>query len=208
MGIASIPQKIIPAIIFSVILAIIAMFASQVGDPTNKNISNDNDFNIKQSYLISPLEDTLNTILSNNQYQFVDTELNAIPWSFEQHAYWLKFEIKNKGQGFTPLTVHFDNVMLDELTIFQFQASDNSATSTQLGDVLAGLSFSQRSTPHYSFDIEANENVTLYVRIATTGIAKTPIHIYHLNDFSDLVQKKHLLWGDLSVLLLFLHYII
>lgn len=195
MGIANIPKKIIPAILFSVIIAIIAMFASQVGDPTNKNIRNDTNFNIKQSYLISPLEHTLKSILLNNQHQFIDTQATAIPWSFEQQAYWLKFEIVNKKQSPTQLVAHFDNVMLDELTIFQFQASTNNIKSVQLGDVISGLSFSQRTTPHYSFNLEANEHVTLYVRIATTGIAKTPLHIYHLSDFSDLVQKKHILWG-------------
>jgi EAL domain-containing protein (putative c-di-GMP-specific phosphodiesterase class I)/GGDEF domain-containing protein len=199
MVIAYLSKKLIPAMLFMALLAMIVMFAKQIGDPSNKNLNNDDNFQIMQSYLISPLDKSLETVLADKT-QFKRVELNDVPWSFEQHAYWLQFEIKNNTPDTQQLVGHFDNAMLDELYIYQFKSADDDdfgsiINQQYLGDHIADLPFSQRTTPHYKFSIDANEKVTLYIRIATTGISKASILFYHVDDFTNLVQKNHLLWG-------------
>tara|TARA_R110001583_G_scaffold112917_6_gene263157 strand:- start:44139 stop:46700 length:2562 start_codon:yes stop_codon:yes gene_type:complete len=204
MVIAYIPQKLFPTMLFMALLAMIFFFAKQIGDPTNKNLNHDNDFNIENSYLITPLNVAFETLISDPA-QFTKVDLKDVPWSFKQHAYWLRFDIKNNSHEPTQLVSHFDNVMLDELSIYKYSSPDKQSPDNQspgfivnqqhVGDHLEDLALAQRTSPHYQFDIGANEQVTLYVRIATTGISQTSILFYHVEDFTNLVEKNHLLWG-------------
>lgn len=194
MILAKIKEKIIPATLFLVLFSMISVFVSYIGSPTNKAISNNSDFQIESSYLITPVNESIHSILLTHD-SFIASAVNEVPWSFEQHAYWLKIVIKNDSKEMTNLISHFDNAMLDELSIFQVNKLTEVIKQEYLGDHKKGLVLAKRTIPHFNFEIGPLEKTTLYIRIATTGIANTPVHIYHSSDFEMLVQKIHLLWG-------------
>jgi len=187
-------QKFSAHLLLLVFFAIIYFFVGSISDPTQKKIANNPLFETKSAYLMAPLDQSINELLLLSD-QFTLLKLKDIPWSFEQHAYWLKITIENHQDSLADLVSHFDNAMLDQLSIFQIGPLGKVVNQQQGGDVEKPLAFKQRILPHFHFTIAPNASTTLYVRIATTGIAHTPIHIYEENDFMILAQKEHLLWG-------------
>ena len=194
MSLSSARQKFIPIPLLTLIFLMIFFFAFKVGDPTKQNISNNNAFDISTAYLLTPVDQQIVDVLSNTK-KFTPSKISNVPWSFEQQAYWLKIVVKNKQDKEVNLVSHFDNPMLDELSIFQVQINQRIVKQQHQGDQQDQINFKQRIISQFKFDVSALDETTLYVRIATSGIANTPINIYKGNEFSELVQKKHLLWG-------------
>lgn len=180
---------------------IIWSFIYKIGDPTQANIRNKDTVEMQSAYLITPVEAQIIDILSAKK-EFIPAEIKNVPWSFQQQAYWLRIVINNSDDKQTNLVAHFDNPMLDQLSIFQVGASDEIIKQQKQGDKQLKSHFKQRIIPHFNFQVGPFERSTLYLRIATTGIANTPINIYQQSDFSILVQKKHMLWGAFIGILL------
>ncbi|WP_022941297.1 EAL domain-containing protein [Psychromonas hadalis] len=194
MSLASFQKRISAPILLLIIFSIISFFVTNIGDPTDKNITNNSDFTLQSSYFITSTDQSFKKIQQGNDI-FIPVQIKDIPWSFQQHTYWLKIEIENRRDKEVSLVSHFDNAMLDNLSIFQVDRDGTVFKQSQLGDHQENLALKQRIIPHFNFEISARSDTTLYVRINTTGIASTPIHIYQHNDFIILVQQVHLLWG-------------
>jgi EAL domain-containing protein (putative c-di-GMP-specific phosphodiesterase class I)/GGDEF domain-containing protein len=184
----------IPAFLLVLFTFIVYFFVLSIGDPTKYAISNNDDFKIESAYLLADKSQTLDKILGG-QSSFITSQLKDLPWSFDQKAYWIKLTVTNTLDKGTKLVSYFDNPMLDELDIYQLNTANTLINQLHLGDHQQQLTLKQRFSPHYAFNLEANSQSTLYVRIATTGIANTPIHIYQQINFEGLIQKKLLLWG-------------
>jgi EAL domain-containing protein (putative c-di-GMP-specific phosphodiesterase class I)/GGDEF domain-containing protein len=194
MTLAYFREKTLPACLFLLFAFMIYFFVLSIGDPTKDDISSRDDFKLDSAYVIVDKSQTLEQILSV-QSSFTTSRLEDLPWSFEQKAYWIRLTVRNATNTAAELVSHFDNAMLDELDIYQLNTANALINQLHLGDHQQQLNLKQRFSPHYSFNVEANSQSTLYVRIATTGIAHTPIHIYQQANFEHLVQKKNLLWG-------------
>jgi EAL domain-containing protein (putative c-di-GMP-specific phosphodiesterase class I) len=194
MSLASLKMKVLPIVLLMILLLISSFFIFTIGNPTENNINNDTNFEISSSYIITDKNQRFSDVMARRT-SFVSSAVTDLPWSFEQHAYWLNLKIKNNSEEVKKLVSHFDNSMLDDLKIFQVDQNNSVINQVQLGDHQESLPFNQRITPHYSFEIAANSESNLYIRIATTGISNTPIHVYQQVKFSQLVQKMHLLWG-------------
>jgi len=190
-----------PILLLLAIFLIILFFFVKVGDPTQKNISNNDHFDMKSAYQITASHVRINTILSENT-AFTSVKIKDLPWSFNQHAYWLQIVINNRSDQAADLVGHFDNPMLDELSIFQVENKNTIIKQQHQGDQKQKVDFKQRIVPHFNFKMEAYQQTTLYVRILTSGIANTPITIYLQNDYLNLVEKKHLLWGIVTGVLI------
>lgn len=198
MSLALLRQKLSATLLLLIVFSIIYLFARMIGDPTLHNISNNEHFSVETAYLTTPLDDSINEVLiadDNTPSAFTPAKLTDIPWSFKQHAYWLKIVINNGETKAAHLVSHFDNAMLDRLDIYHVSMSGKIIEHQRIGDQQPNVTFKQRIMPHFHFQAPAGEASKLYVRIATTGIAHTPIQLYKNNDFVILSQKVHLLWG-------------
>lgn len=187
-------QKLSAVFLLIIIFAITYFFVLTLDDPTKQNISNNSRFNIESAYLVAPLTQSFSDILGKPD-EFVSANLTTVPWDFQQRAYWLKMIISNSDDQAARIVAHFDNPMLDHLTIFQMSTSGVLIEQQDGGDQQANMAFEERIIPHFHFQIPALDSTILYARIATSGIALTPIKLYEKNNFSILTQKMHLLWG-------------
>jgi len=194
MALVNFRNETAPVILLVLLLSIIYFFITQIGDPTNKNITNNDHFTVSSAYQITPLVLSLPDVLAAPN-TFVTSKIKDVPWSFQQHAYWLKITIANNNNEAQNLVSYFDNPMLDSLSIYQVIDNNKIIKQHLLGDWQQGIAFSNRTTPHFSFKLSSSSQTTLYVRIATTGISNTPVHTYLEQDFWVLQQKVHLLWG-------------
>ncbi|MGB1239441.1 MAG: EAL domain-containing protein, partial [Pseudomonadales bacterium] len=154
------------------------------------------DLTITQSYYLDT--STQLPLAQVQQQAFIETSASGhsgqkIPWSFDPVSYWIKLELNNLSSGEQPLIVHFDNPMLDQLDIYDSHYPEREATA--LGWASDKPSMLDRSINNYPLTLNGLEQRTLYVRIETAGIAKTPIKIYRPGDFTQLVRSVHLIWG-------------
>jgi EAL domain-containing protein (putative c-di-GMP-specific phosphodiesterase class I)/GGDEF domain-containing protein len=183
-----------PAILFCLFALVVYFFVLTIGDPTQNNIKNGSDFEIHNAYVLTDKNQSLKQVLLR-QSSFITSQIKNIPWDFSQQAYWLNIKVLNNADEAIDLVSHFDNPMLDELDIYQLDTNEVLIKHLQLGDHQKQLTLKQRFSPHFVFNAAANSESNLYVRIATTGISNTPIRIYQRDNFDNMVQKKHLLWG-------------
>ena len=194
MTLAYFQVKTPPAILFCLFAFIVFFFISTIGDPTQNDIRNNSDFAVYSAYVLADKNQNLEHIMAR-QSSFITSQVEDLPWSFIQQAYWLNLRVLNNTDKAVNLVSHFDNPMLDELDIYQLNTTNNLIKHLRLGDHQQQLILEQRFTPHYAFNAAANSESNFYVRIATTGISNTPIRIYEQQEFNRLVQKKHLLFG-------------
>jgi predicted signal transduction protein with EAL and GGDEF domain len=186
--------KALPAALFCLFAFIVYFFILTIGDPTQDDIEDGSDFEIYSAYVLADKSQSLEQILAK-QTSFITSQTQDIPWSFKQQAYWVNLKIRNNTNETIELVSHFDNPMLDELDIYQFNTAGTLIKHLRLGDHQQQLTLKQRFSPHYTFNTAASSESNVYVRIATTGISNTPIHIYQQANFDTLLQKKNLLWG-------------
>jgi len=181
------------AVLLLLLLSIIYVFITFLGDPTKEGIAKHSNFSLVSAYMIADRSKTLEQILTRKSL-FIPSPVKDIPWSFETQAYWLHLTVRNNTNKFAALVSHFDNSMLDELDIYQLNSTDSVLKHLRLGD-RQQVAAIQRLTPHFTFNAAPNAESHLYLRIATTGISNTPIQVYERLSFDRLVEKTHLLWG-------------
>ena len=70
----------------------------------------------------------------STQTQFTQQEFNDIPWSFKQQNYWLRLDLVNKSSQQEDVVAHFDNPMVDHLTIYRLNNNNQLLDTYKLGD--------------------------------------------------------------------------
>lgn len=203
-----IPLNRLNYLIVSLLLAVLFMLVYQlltaISDPTQKALALDHKLNpisIDSAYYLDTRGDiTLQNLISDSS--LFRSDIGQIPWSFEQQAYWLTLRLNNRQSDEQDLVLHLDNLMLEQLTIYQLDDENQIIKTHALGWQEQTLSREQRSMPHISFTLAAQQTTQFYIRIQTEGIAKTPIKIYLQNDFNQLAQFIFLLWGIFSGILI------
>jgi EAL domain-containing protein (putative c-di-GMP-specific phosphodiesterase class I)/GGDEF domain-containing protein len=175
---------------------LIQQYLLSISDPTQKALSSGQQgLVVSPSFFIDPSREmSLEQVLLKTN-DFTKDELKNIPWSFDQQAYWIRLQVKNQGSIALPLSSHFANAMIEELDIYQI-SQEPKLLHTSLGWQQEGLSRLERSLPAYHFNLAPNQATDLYIRIATEGIAKTPIRLYLKDDFASLVSFSYLMWGS------------
>ncbi len=178
------------------LVTLIYQYVLAISDPTQKALENDPiGIHIDEAYLIDTTSElTFEDIFSKNS-EFIAQGLSNIPWSFDQQAYWIRLKFQNQKNSAIDLVSHFSNPMIEQLNIFQIGLKDQKM-NTYLGWQVETLSREKRSLPSYHFSLAPHSMATLYIRIATEGISKTPIKIYKKDDFSNLVSFSFLIWGS------------
>jgi len=188
--------QIVACLVLAMLIMLVYQYVIAISDPTQKAIANNpSGIRIDEAYLIDRTsEQSLDQVLSKPQ-QFINLPLADIPWSFTQQAYWIRLSLQNTGKQPIDLVSHFSNPMLEQLTIYRID-KEETVLARSLGWQEQGLNRIDRSFPSYSFSLESGKQTELYIRIATEGIAKTPIRIYYKDDFSSLISFSFLIWGS------------
>lgn len=195
MPVPNLIKYIIPAIILFILCMLISVMIGHIGDPTQRTINRTQIIYTQTAFFIDPDNKvTLNDHL-RDPWLMVKDDWQHIAWSFEQHTYWLKITLTSRDPHDTQLFAHFDNPMLDELDVYQLDEHKNMIKQLALGDTRQGLTLAQRSIPTFDLTLKAQSRTDLYIRIKTTGIAKTPIKIYNHDEYGRLKEKIHLIWG-------------
>ncbi len=158
--------------------------------------------NIEYAFLTIPRDNQINlkTLIENPDY-LTTTAFNQIPWEFSPKVYWLRVSISNTHSEKRSLYAHFDNLMLEDLQIFQ--VTDNKIQqNTRLGWNNQELTPFERSVPSFPFTIDANSSTDLYARIETEGISKTGIQILTRTEYTQFIKSTHLIHGVLVGIML------
>ena len=175
-----------------------------ISDPTQKALKLDHKrspISIATAYHLDPSgEISLEQLILKPA--LLSNDISQIPWSFEQQAYWLKLQLRNTLAERQNLVLHLDNLMIEQLDIYQLDSDDLIVETHSLGWQQQQLSRAQRSMPHIPFVLPPQHVSQFYIRIQTEGIAKTPIKIYQQADFNELGQFIFLLWGIFAGILI------
>ena len=183
-------------LVLAMLIMLVYQYVISISDPTQNAIQNGHKgFQIEEAFLVDGSgELTLSQVLADKKL-LLQQPLSEIPWSFTQQAYWIHLAIHNNNRHSVDIVSHFANPMLEQLSIYKVLAN-GQVEEKKLGWQVSDLDRLSRSLPSYDVNIEKEKTVELYIRIATEGIAKTPIDLYIKDDFSNLVRFTFLIWGS------------
>ncbi len=181
------------AFLLFLILTSAIMLIVSIGDPISDRIERTHPVYTQTSYLVDE-QDNLSWQQVISHPELTSAPLALVPWELGEQSYWLKITFHNRAKERISLVSHFDNPMVDKLSIWLLK-DGNRIDSQLLGDTIKGLSKTDYAFPHYAFSIEEKEKITLLVKIRTNGIAKTPINTYQVENFQKLQQSSYLIWG-------------
>jgi EAL domain-containing protein (putative c-di-GMP-specific phosphodiesterase class I)/GGDEF domain-containing protein len=183
-------------LMLAIFIMLVYQYVIAISDPTKNTIqSGQNGFQVDKAFLIDTSQElTLDQLLADKS-ALVKQPLSEIPWSYTQQTYWIHFVIRNNNQHGVDIVSHFSNPMLEQLTVYQVLANKR-VKEKKLGWQASDLNRLNRSIPSYEMRLEQKETVELYIRIATEGVAKTPINLYLKDDFYNLVRFTFLIWGS------------
>ena len=174
---------------------IIFNFANHLATPTRYTIDKTTAIYLDQAYRIDPTKSlTLNRFLSEPEV-LVKESFNTLPWRLAPQDYWLSIEFDNRSAVTQELFAHFDNPMIDYLTVYQLDSQHQLLHTFHLGDHQQKLSLFEYSVPHIEFTVAAQSHSYLVIKIDTTGISKTPINLYGKAEFKDLLRAQTAIWG-------------
>lgn len=170
-------------------------FASHLVTPTRYTIDKTAAVYTTYAYRIDPTKElTLQQLLASPD-ALIKQPLSNISWDLKPQNYWLVVNLKNKQSTPAHMNVHFDNPMVDHLTVYQLDEHQNLLNSVKLGDKTPNLTLFQYSVPHIALTLDANQAQQLIIKVDTVGISKTPINIYGSKEFKDLIRSQSAIWG-------------
>ncbi|GKW52501.1 hypothetical protein NCCP2140_15540 [Pseudoalteromonas sp. NCCP-2140] len=182
-------------LILTILFFIIATLAAHLASPTRYTIDKTAPIYSNTAYRIDSSKAlTLEQFLAEpdklKQRPFKDVE-----WDLAAQDYWLKLDLENRQAKPVELAIHFDNPMVDYLSVYHVDDKGQLIDTTELGDKVSGLSLFQYSTPHSMLTMQGYEQTSLIIKIDTVGISKTPINIYGEKEFQDLLRSQSGIWG-------------
>lgn len=185
----------IAVLILLFLFYVIANFATHLVTPTKYTVDKTTPIYLSHSYFIDESKKRHNSYILNNLNSFTVEPFDNIDWNFAPRNYWLLIELDNRSQHQEKIVAHFDNPMVDHLTVYHLDNDNNIITTTLLGDLEPDLTLFQYSVPHTRLTIAPKSQQKLLVKVATTGISKTPINLYGEAEFQDLTRSQAAIWG-------------
>ncbi|GAA80142.1 EAL domain-containing protein [Pseudoalteromonas sp. BSi20495] len=181
--------------ILVLIFFIISTLASNLVVPTRYTIDKTAPVYLDYAYYIDETKSlTFDDVITQPQL-LTHQKFSEIPWSFTQQNYWLFLDLENKSFKKENVVAHFDNPMVDHLTIFRLNKNNQLIDTYKLGDKEQALTLFQYSVPHIRFSLESKSSQRLVMKIDTIGISKTPVNLYRDKEFIDLVRSQTGIWG-------------
>ncbi len=190
-------KRVFAFLLLALLSMLVYRYVVVIADPTQAVLKGDSTgIKITEGYLVDPGHSlTLPEVMRDPAFA-TDRNLEQVPWGFGQQAYWLRLNLHNSTTHAQTLVAHFSNPMLEQLTVYHRQINEPQWQTAKLGWQATELTVKQRAIPAYEMTLPAGASMQLVVRIATAGIAKTPVDIYYKDDFTSLTQMTFLLWGS------------
>ncbi len=182
------------AILFFVFF-VIANFSSHLATPTKYTIDKTTPIYLSHRYLVDDSKKLQIDQISNNIDRFIEQPFSEIDWNFAPRNYWLLIELDNRSQQAEKIVAHFDNPMVDHLSVYHLSNDNTILTAKMLGDLESDLTLFQYSVPHIRLTIAAQSKQKLLLKIDTTGISKTPVNLYGEAEFQELTRSQAAIWG-------------
>ncbi|MBQ4856607.1 EAL domain-containing protein [Pseudoalteromonas sp. MMG007] len=184
------------------IFFIISTLASNLVVPTRYTVGKTTPVYLDYAYYIDENKTgSLKDIIASPN-QLTNKSFSDIPWSFKQQNYWLFIDLENKSLYEQDIVAHFDNPMVDHLSIYRLTPNNELIETYKLGDKEESLSLFQYSVPHIRFSLPSKSIERLAIKIDTIGISKTPVNLYRYKEFVDLVRSQTGIWGIFAGVLL------
>lgn len=178
------------------------LVATLLGNVSPNNEHHHADVDISYAALTTPTDSdvSLETLVNNPDY-LTSRSLDSITWELNPKTYWFRITLTNHQNNPQSLYAHFDNLMLNDLRIYQVENSE-VINSTTLGWDHSGVSALQRSTPFFQFELQANQKTQVYARLYSEGIAKTGIKFLTPDQHTEHIKSSHMLRGVLVGIML------
>ncbi|WP_448568884.1 EAL domain-containing protein [Thalassotalea ganghwensis] len=106
----------------------------------------------------------------------------AIPFTMENHPYWILLNIKNTGSQSKNIQLFTDNFILERFDVYQVKGS----TVTLKTNVLAGSSNANSFYPNISIALNHQEQHTYYLNIKSSAAPDIPIVLSEESSFAYL----------------------
>ncbi|MBQ4832964.1 EAL domain-containing protein [Pseudoalteromonas sp. MMG010] len=195
MDIKTLKFHTLAVVILLFILFIIGTIIPYLVMPTKYTLDKTTPINIIPSYFIDPSKELSVKHVISQFDQFTQKPLTTIPWGFERQNYWLKLNLKNRGANTQNIVSHFDNPMVDHLTVYELNTDNEIIKTHHLGDKEPKLTLFQYSVPHIELALKAKAQRSLLIKVDTIGISKTPVILYRDKEFLDLLRSQSGIWG-------------
>ncbi|WP_404341186.1 EAL domain-containing protein [Pseudoalteromonas mariniglutinosa] len=181
--------------ILATLFFIINNMAAHLASPTRYTIDKTAAVYSAYAYRIDTTNNLTLDQFINEPQALIKQPFSTINWQLNTQDYWLQIKLDNKQHTDIDIFVHFDNPMLDSLTVYQLDDSGKLLKTFKLGDKEQDLSLFEYSVPHITATLAKQTSSQFVIKIATVGISKTPINIYGKNEFKDLLRSQTAIWG-------------
>lgn len=146
------------------IFFIISTLASNLVVPTRYTIDKTAPMYLDYAYYIDKTKTkTFDTII-NQPELLTHQPFSDVPWSFSQQNYWLFLDLENKSLNKQNVVAHFDNPMVDHLTVYRLDKNNKLVETYKLGDKEEALSLFEYSVPHIRFLVERKSSQRLVIK--------------------------------------------
>ena len=186
-------------IIAFVIVATVSLFLVNVFEALERanNLplkSTDLSIRVEQSYFLDESGSSSIDQMFHSLEQFKKVSLNTAPTAFGPQNYWYKLEITNLTYKQRPLSILFDNPMLDYLDVYVIDKNSYRQVRS-LGDKSLSNSREELAFPSYEFELEELGSIELLIKTRTNGAASLPISLFEHEDYVQYKVITYMVWG-------------
>ena len=125
--------------ILAILFFIICTLSSHLASPTRYTIDKTAPVYSQNAYRIDETKSlTLSQFLSEPS-KLKKKPFKHIEWDLAAKDYWLKLDLENRQPNPIDLFIHFDNPMVDYLTVYQLNEQQQLTSTIELGDKVSEL---------------------------------------------------------------------
>ncbi|WP_448549344.1 EAL domain-containing protein [Thalassotalea fusca] len=158
----------------------------------------------------SYLKDTSGTININDIFEVADNFTSVIPtqipFSLENHTYWIKVQIQNLSSTRENLVLFADNNFLADFDVYLIDSSKQKVQqllpkpNTTLFNIF----------PHHTFSISSNTTQEILIKITSEGPPSIPLKLITPEAFETVTSFNKLIYGIFigGVLVIALYYLV
>lgn len=188
-------KKIIAfAVVATVLLFVISIFEAFERANNLPLKATDLSVRVEQSYFLDESAELSVKQVVSSLDQFTEVPLNTAPTAFGPQNYWYKLNITNLTYRQRPLSILFDNPMVDYLDVYVLEGHGYKQVR-MLGDKRLINSRQDIALPNFEFELDELENIQILIKTRTNGAASLPISIFEEADYVEYKLVTYLIWG-------------
>ncbi|MDD1780142.1 EAL domain-containing protein [Enterovibrio sp. ZSDZ35] len=142
----------------------------------------------------------LSYVLESAIFRQID-DPSEIPWHVGYKSYWVKLALKSNVDQHRHQVLYFDTPLIDRLDIYMYSNDGVLKEQWKLGDSEQRGYKVGDMPPAVHFQLDPQEQITLYLKVSSTGVPVMPIWLLDEHDFHKVTQLLHLVWGGVVAIL-------